>query len=625
MSLHAFIPQFDDLLESDPEQAFEVADEAVRSIRRGQREASLFELIEVSEQALLAACKVAVKNGNDMDESDEDEWAEVFRDVVEYMNGQGEILQSWWKRFLAHWRGLGEPQRHLLAHQWCPDAALREALLWGGETPPVDSFVPRALVVTTLSKRGVEKHDPDWIMADANPNVLGLWCLTRERNSWGNRRGDYRPVGLIDGERAARWGDALEFERLLAQSVSLDWEEKATVIDKIVEGELDAAKVYALKNVFEQEESKFLLVGRRQQEQLGKICEKYWTEWDRNLKRLAYRVRGRVANAADIPTPAEIAAHLDERLIGNQDVKHGLAVALHYQRHVAQALNQGQEPSIRPMGPILVWDPTGSGKTAVVRCATEFLGLPFAYANASSLVAEGIRGMQLGELGEMLLRRAGDVSSAAKGGVVFLDEFDKLLDAHWGRSILDQILTAVEGGELRWEKRAENGAREEARTLPAENILWVFAGVFDGIAPERRARSIGFSADRGGETLGGEDVHHALAGSVGAEVMGRIRQVIRTEPVTKETLLGVLRTPYGADSPFNEVRKYLLVHGLEIELSDDAEEELAERALRLGGGVRGVQSLLDRVCQHLLFEAPEHWNDGVVNCLNRETIVARLR
>ncbi len=310
-----------------------------------------------------------------------------------------------------------------------------------------------------------------------------------------------------------------------------------------------------------------------------------------------------------LPTPAEIVAYLDRYLIGQPRAKLDLATAV-YDHYLAAAWRQGQtRPDAADFGRqhALLMGPTGSGKTYLVRKLAELLDVPVAFCAATSLVAAGYRGQEIETIIEQLVSAAGGNAKKAEGGIVFLDEADKIRrrDTHGTRDISGEdvqngLLTILDGRVL----HRVNTAR----------VLFIAAGAFGELADIVRRRlsagrekHIGFGTlpPPGGtrdDTPGDElNVFQALSRAelvdlVGfgliPEFVGRFAVVTALEEWTAAGLANVLR--HSRQSIVERQRLLFSLHGIDLRFEDEALLALAEDALALGTGARALDRLVLR-------------------------------
>lgn len=321
-----------------------------------------------------------------------------------------------------------------------------------------------------------------------------------------------------------------------------------------------------------------------------------------------------------LKTPREIAQFLDDYVIGQNDAKQTLAIAVynHYKRlrHQDQGLDLAKSN-------VLMLGPTGTGKTLLAQSVAKLLDVPFAIADATALTQAGYVGDDVESLIQKLLVAAdGDIEKAQKG-IVFIDEIDKLASAKAGPSITRDVsgegvqqalLKLIEGSVV---NVPQGGGRKHpnGNTLAVDtrNILFICAGAFaplmDKLHPQGApvARSIGFVAQAPapkGANGPAPEVTPEMLFEFGMipEFVGRLPVVTLLDPLDQSALERVLVEPKNA--VIRQMQALFAMDGAQLAFEPGAISAIAKQAMAQKTGARGARSILEKLLKPALFEVP---------------------
>ncbi len=321
-------------------------------------------------------------------------------------------------------------------------------------------------------------------------------------------------------------------------------------------------------------------------------------------------------------TPSQIKEYLDLYVIGQDEAKKTLAVAVfnHYKR-----LRQDKESDIEiQKSNILMIGNTGSGKTYLAQSLAKFLGVPFCIADATSLTEAGYVGEDCENILLTLLQNADyDIESAEKG-IVYIDEIDKIArkgenmsisrDVS-GEGVQQALLKIIEGSVVRVPL---SGGRKhpqgECVNIDTSNILFICGGAFDGLNKiieqrNNKGKSIGFGADvkRVDEThtLNLSDVQQKDLNSFGLipELIGRLPIITALNPLSKNDLKNILVQVKNALT--KQYQELFRMDGVMLEFEDDALDRIAHKAMERHTGARGLRSILEDAMRDLMFQIPD--------------------
>lgn len=344
---------------------------------------------------------------------------------------------------------------------------------------------------------------------------------------------------------------------------------------------------------------------------------------DRQLKNRKVKETDNAPDTGSIPTPHEIKAYLDQYIIGQDEAKKYLSVAVynHYKR-----INQegaADDVDIEKSNIILV-GPTGTGKTLLAKTIARLLKVPFAIVDATVLTEAGYVGEDIESLLTRLLQACDyDVASAEKG-IVFIDEIDKIARKSdnpsitrdvSGEGVQQGLLKLLEGSTV---LVPPNGGRKHPEqkmiAVDTKNILFICGGAFDGI--ERKIASrlnthvVGYGHDEAGRKRQRENLMRYVMPqdlkSFGLipEIIGRLPILTSLEPLDKAALRRILTEPKNAI--VRQYKKLFLLDGVELEFSEDALDLIVDKAVEYKLGARGLRSIVETIMVDAMYDVPSN-------------------
>lgn len=326
------------------------------------------------------------------------------------------------------------------------------------------------------------------------------------------------------------------------------------------------------------------------------------------------------SRATALPKPKKIFATLEQYVIGQQEAKKTLSVAVynHYKR-IGQPKNRHDTVELQKSN-ILMIGPTGSGKTLLAQTLAQLLNVPLAIVDANSLTEAGYVGEDVEDVLLALLNSASGDIARAERGIVYIDEVDKIARKPGtnrdisGEGVQQALLKILEGSIVNISiPNSVHQQMQEMVTINTKNILFICGGAFNELDKVIEARTKGNAMGFGAKISSRAEKNPAallkevmpddlLKYGLIPEFVGRLPIIVTLDALDEAALIAILTQPKNA--LVKQYQTLMMMDDAELNFEDDALQAIAREAIQRGTGARGLRSILERVMRNIMFEVP---------------------